>query len=580
MIRRRQTETSNKRDLTWKARIFLLFILLLLVGCGSELPTRVPTAPAVLLTRPPTPPVINNEFQPTLPMVPTATVTEIPTPVPIANPDFFLGVGAGVPVEVEKTGQELSRIDPQGFSWTKTADLEDGSVMISINQGSPLASWVYAAAVPFATIAGDITLDEIVSGWQSGSNGYGRLILDRETADAFSTLWGAPSSNVLIVPESDLVRMAWAERPSWTIVPFDQLSPELKVLRVNGQSPLAREFNAANYPLILEVGVTGDTDGVNRLQEAWPGPRYNREPRKLTQIAMSGVTALGRATAYQMEIGGITAPGAVVGPIMKTADIAHVSHEVPFAADCPYPNPIGDPIFCARDSYLALIESIGTDVVELTGNHVNDWGQENLLHSIDLYEQAGIKIFGGGRNIVQANEPAIFDHNGNKIAFVGCNPVGPAYAWASESGAGSRPCDYESFYSQIMELQNQGYLVIATLQYSEYYQYAATPQQQADFKAVADAGASAVSGSQGHHAQGFDFHNGSFIHYGLGNLFFDQMDMLGTRQSFIDTYFIYDGRLLSVELFTSLIENYCCPRAMSETERAQLLQSTFQASGW
>jgi poly-gamma-glutamate synthesis protein (capsule biosynthesis protein) len=58
------------------------------------------------------------------------------------------------------------------------------------------------------------------------------------------------------------------------------------------------------------------------------------------------------------------------------------------------------------------------------------------------------------------------------------------------------------------------------------------------------------------------------------------MDMLGTRQSFVDTYVVYDGRLLSVELFTSLIENYCCPRAMTGEERDQLLQSVFQASGW
>jgi poly-gamma-glutamate synthesis protein (capsule biosynthesis protein) len=564
----------------WKAPIPALIILLILVGCGSEVPTRFPTAPAVLLTRPPTPPVSENENQPTLPVVPTATATAIPSPVPIANPDFYLSAGPGVPAGIVEAVKELSSLDPQRFSWTDTTGAEDKSVTISINQGSPLSRWVYAAAVPFATVADEITLDEIVSGWQSGSNSYGRLILDQETVDAFSAVWGAPSSNVLIVPHTDIVGKVWADRPSWTLIPFDQLAPELKVLRVNGQSPLTREFNAFDYPLILEVGATGDAEGVSRLQEVWPGPGINRDPGKLTQVAMSGVTALGRATAYQMEIGGITTPGVVVGPVMQAADIAHVSHEVPFAADCPYPNPIGDPIFCARDGYLSLIESIGTDVIELTGNHVNDWGPENLLHSIDLYEQAGMKMFGGGRNIAQASEPALFDHNGNKIAFVGCNPVGPAYAWANESGAGSQPCDYGSFFSQITELKNQGYLVIATLQYSEFYQYPATPQQQADFKALVDAGASAVSGSQGHHAQGFDFHNGSFIHYGLGNFFFDQMDMLGTRQSFIDTYFIYDGRMLSVELFTSLIENYCCPRAMTEAERAQLLQSTFQASGW
>jgi len=58
------------------------------------------------------------------------------------------------------------------------------------------------------------------------------------------------------------------------------------------------------------------------------------------------------------------------------------------------------------------------------------------------------------------------------------------------------------------------------------------------------------------------------------------MDMLGTRQSFIDTYTIYDGKLINVDLFTSLIENYCCPRTMSIAERQQLLQTVFQASGW
>jgi hypothetical protein len=45
-------------------------------------------------------------------------------------------------------------------------------------------------------------------------------------------------------------------------------------------------------------------------------------------------------------------------------------------------------------------------------------------------------------------------------------------------------------------------------------------------------------------------------------------------------YTIYGGRLINVELFTGLIENYCCPRAMSDAERGQLLQTVFQASGW
>jgi poly-gamma-glutamate synthesis protein (capsule biosynthesis protein) len=48
----------------------------------------------------------------------------------------------------------------------------------------------------------------------------------------------------------------------------------------------------------------------------------------------------------------------------------------------------------------------------------------------------------------------------------------------------------------------------------------------------------------------------------------------------VDTYVIYDNRLLSVELWTGLIENYARPRQMTAEERAQLLQTLFQASGW
>ena len=438
----------------------------------------------------------------------------------------------------------------------------------------------YAVAAPFATIADETTIAEVTAGWTTGSNGLGSLIIDENTAAALATIWGPPGPGSTIVGQDELVQALWTARPSWTIIPFQRLSPELKVLRLDGISPLAADFERSGYPLTVAIGLIGDPAGVAQIQSTWPGPKTNRDPGRLSTVAMSGVTALGRATAFQMEIGGITTPGLVVGPVLQAADIAHISHEVPFAANCPYPNPIGDPIFCARDGYLALLQSLGTDLVELTGNHVNDWGAENLVHSIELYELAGMETFGGGRNLAEAKAAELFEHNGNKIAFLGCNPVGPAYAWATENGAGSMPCHYEEFYNQIGELRDAGYLVIATLQYSEFYHYAPTVQQQADFRAVADAGAAAVSGSQGHHAQGFDLYNGVFIHYGLGNLFFDQMDMLGTRQSFIDTYTIYDGRLINVDLFTSLIENYCCPRAMSVAERQQLLQTVFQASGW
>jgi poly-gamma-glutamate synthesis protein (capsule biosynthesis protein) len=350
-------------------------------------------------------------------------------------------------------------------------------------------------------------------------------------------------------------------------------------LAVDGRSPLDDDFTPVAWPLALEVGVEGPETAVAAFRAAWEGPETNRDAARLTTVAMSGVTALVRATAYQMELNGVSYPGTAVAPVLAAADIAHVSNETAFTPDCPYPDPVGGTTFCSRERYFPLLEEIGTDVVEVTGNHVNDWGREAFAHTLDLYETAGMGVFGGGRDLAAATRPLTVTHHGNQIAFVGCNPVGPAYAWATADAAGSRPCD-QGFYDQIGALRAEGYLVIAALQYQEIYHYAPTAQQTADFQRVIDAGATAVSGSQGHHAQGFALPPGGFVHYGLGNLFFDQMNRLGTRQTFIDTYFIYEGRLLSVTLWTGLIENYARPRPMTAGERAGALTAVFQASGW
>ena len=93
-----------------------------------------------------------------------------------------------------------------------------------------------------------------------------------------------------------------------------------------------------------------------------------------------------------------------------------------------------------------------------------------------------------------------------------------------------------------------------------------------------------MSGSQAHFAQVMEFYGAAFVHYGLGNLFFDQMGDIpyhpGIRREFIDRYLIYDGKLVSVELLTMMLEDYARPRPMTATERSSFLSEYFAYSGW
>ncbi len=516
-------------------------------GLDSAVPTVAESVGLAIETPAPTASPTSTSIPP-----PTATPTPAPSTIQIDGliPAGYLGAIDALPSD------QFVQIEGE-------ADLQ-----ISLTQGEPIGSLVYAVVAPFPTVRDGISMDELKVNQLFGSP---------ETV----AIWQTVFPQIQALPAEEIASTVWSVRNSLAIVPFDALTPDLKVFEVNGQSPLKRELDVATYPLALQIGISGDPELVQILKTS-VGEITNRDSQKMTRVAMTGVTALVRATAAQMEYAGILFPGEVVAPIMQAADVAHVSNEVPFAENCPFPNAVSQSVtFCSRDQYFDLLTHLGVDVVEVTGNHSNDYGTGAMLRSLDKYKAAGMNYYGGGINHSDAFQPAYVYHNENKIAFVGCNSYGPVGAWATADRPGTAKCgDLGEMIALISRLSSEGYVVISTFQYEEIYSYQATAGQKRDFGAMADAGAAAVSGSQSHHPQAFAFQNGSFIHYGLGNLFFDQMFSLGTRQMFIDEYVIYDGRLISVELWTGLIEHYSRPREMTPAERSALLNSVFRASGW
>ena len=450
-------------------------------------------------------------------------------------------------------------------------------------------SWVYALVAPFPTVTDGVTFDELQRQWTEGiapSAFEGTpLLMDESVLATLSALWGDPAADAVEVVAADqLLDTAWSEMPSWAIVPFEQLEPRWKVLTVDGQSPIRKGFDLATYPLVANITLQSSSDIQSSVFSL---PPSNYDASRLTTVIMTGVTALVRATAFTMELKGVTYPGERVRDLLREADIAHISNEIPFFTGCTFPKPNQAMlVFCSDPKYIDLLTDIGADVIELTGNHFADRGAAGMRETIEIYQAHGLPYFGGGLDLQDALKPALFEVNGNKIAFIGCNkPDVGRFPTATEFQPGAAPCDFEYLAGMIGSLRAEGYVVISTFQWNESYDSRPSPQQMRDFRLMADSGASIVSGSQAHYPQMMEFHGNAFIHYGLGNLFFDQMgdqDWMpsGIRREFIDRYVIYNGRLISVELVTAMLEDYARPRLMTEQERLGFLQDYFFYSGW
>lgn len=552
-----------------KRRLFSLIMLVMLILVACE-PLAAPTES-----------VITVETE--------ATATEVPEPTQIAP--TMTATQEPVRVYFDPLLPDELKVDALPASVSDYAgEKESAQLLFGFDPDYPLSDWVFALVAPFKTVADSVTYNDLASFWTNGGEfPASELVMTSESKAALGSVLGPAGRRVRVMEGEGVADLLNKNVGVWAIVPFYEISLTNKVIAIDGMSPLQKSFDPTVYPLIVPIGLrkaeTADLEQtmVDDILSEFQAvvPKSNRDPEKLTTVVLTGVTALARGTAKEMELNGVLSPAVSIGELMREADIAHVSNEVPFAKDCPPPQWVQeeDLVFCSDVKYIDLMREIGTDVVELTGDHFADWGPEAMYLTLEMYRNEGWKYYGGGWDINEAKEPLIIEHNGNKIAFLGCNAKAPGYATASATVPGALHCDMDDLASRVSELRAEGYMVIVTFQHQEIYRWDPTEQMISDSRRIADAGATIVSGSQAHQPHIYEFYADTFIHYGLGNLFFDQLGWFDdSNKAFLDRHVFYDGKYLGVELITAQFFNWSTPTLMTPEARADMLTRLFEYS--
>jgi enterochelin esterase-like enzyme len=420
--------------------------------------------------------------------------------------------------------------------------------------------WIPAGGFP--TLNTSITSEEL-AGLLNGELNE-RLVLSQSSFDYLTAKGFVFHPDTFVTADDTLDFHLWQDKNLFTLIPFDALTLRFRPLWVD-DVPVVDQLDT--YPLVWE----SDT------------PNYSAS--RLTRITLSGTTAVARNMIPAIDKIGIEAATSGIRDYVLLSDFFQVTNEASIAPTCPqYTSEVlgGNNSLCMKPEHADLFRLLDVDVVDLTGNHINDFGYEVLSNTLDYFRGLGIQLVGGGQTKAAGREPLILEHNGSRIGWIACNHVGPYYAMANEDEnalGGVRPgtveCDVDWLREALPLLSAEVDVVLVTMQYQEFEEFLPTEQQRIDYQTVADWGADIVIGTAEHKPMTFEFYptrrgEQAFIHYGLGNLFFDQ-PFWGNMRFFLDTLYIYDGQLLTVELFPGIIDDFARPRLLEGEEQFNFL---------
>lgn len=256
----------------------------------------------------------------------------------------------------------------------------------------------------------------------------------------------------------------------------------------------------------------------------------------------TGVTALTRRTGVVLNTMTNEKYLELILPFIGNPDLLHISNEVSMQPNCDYASMKMK--FATRPEHFEIFNLLGADIIELTGNHNLDVGKEPYVSSFKWFGSQGMKTFGGGLTPQEASAPLQLSVNdGKQVAWIGFNEFCPCGECA-DVAMGANRYKEDSAKNAIEALGREVDYIIACVQFGETDSYTPTASQKKIAKALIDAGADVVIGSQAHQPQTFELYHDKLIFYGIGNFMFDQIHRVGVRQAYFLECYFYKGAII------------------------------------
>ena len=226
---------------------------------------------------------------------------------------------------------------------------------------------------------------------------------------------------------------------------------------------------------------------------------------------------IGRAISYLNSSVSFVDPKII--DLIQRSNISIVNLECPIVNNECYPIDKCGPNLKSDSRALEFLSRIGFKSVTLANNHLNDYGSEGILQTINSIEKNGLLYVGAGLNLSDAERTLYINSPEGVVSIINC--CEHEFSIATDDAPGSNPLSLTNQYYRIKEARElSDYVILIVHGGPEHYQLP-TPRMQDWYRFFIDCGADAVVNHHQHCISGVESYKGHPIIYGIGNFCFD-----------------------------------------------------------
>ena len=228
---------------------------------------------------------------------------------------------------------------------------------------------------------------------------------------------------------------------------------------------------------------------------------------------------------------------------------------------------------------IPCLTSAQIDFCSLSNNHVLDWKYRGLTETLETLKKANIKSAGAGKNLKEAEAPAVVEVKGKGRVIVFSfgsvtSGIPPSWAASKEKPGVNLLRDFSDqtvryIKTRVLDVKQKGDIVVASIHWGGNWGFQ-VPYEQSEFahKLIDEAGIDIIHGHSSHHVKGIEVYKERPILYGCGD-FLDDYEGIGGDEYYRGDlglmYFVSmdpsTGRLVSLHMTPTQVKHFKVNRA-------------------